>query len=64
MFCKVCGCLLNGTTCPNCGAEGKREEPSGLIQGLGGLSEQERKEQEHIIRQRKKQEVWKVPDDG
>ena len=63
MFCKECGGMLVGDKCSDCGLVQKRR-PVVIAPAHEGLSELERREQVHILRQRKKQEVWKVPEDA
>ena len=60
MFCKRCGSLVTLGNCPDCG---KVAEINIIeVPHREGLSDIEKGEQEHIQRQRKKQEVWKIPD--
>jgi len=60
MFCEECGTLMKAGKCPNCGSEKGSHvavEPS-----VPWLTEPQLREEEHKRKQRKKQEVWKIPE--
>jgi hypothetical protein len=48
--------------CARCKKESEGHEPE-MPEYKDGLTEQEIKRQDHIMRQRKKQTIWVVPDD-
>jgi len=61
-FCKKCGTLMLKGFCARCKKESEGHEPE-MPEYKDGLTEQEIKRQDHIMRQRKKQTIWVVPDD-